>query len=312
MRKRWTAWLLIATGIAMWALAGAASTPRSGQWTLQRADTPNTVTLALRSLRGERSFHTSGDWPQADFSGVDFTRVAAQEVRFTLTRDAGSFTFEGVLRDGAGAGAFQFVPDVRYAQAMQALGFNDIEAEQIFFAIHDVSLKFARDMRSADLKKLSAATLLSFGIHGVSRDFIDGLKAAGMDERDSDQLVTFRIHGVTPDMVRSLRAAGYNPESEDLVAMRIHGATPEWIAELQQRGYERVALKQLVAFRIHGVSPAFIGQLQQLGYPHPQPEQLVSLRIHGVTPEYIGQLRARGLKDLSIEKLVRMKIHGID
>ncbi len=312
MHKRWTAWLLIAIGVVMWALAGAASEKRSGEWTIQRSDTPNAVRLSLRSSRGGGSFHTSSDWPQGDFSGVDFTRSGTQDVRFTLTRDAGQFTFEGVLRDGAGAGSFQFAPDARYLQAMQALGFSGVADAQISFALHDVSLKFARDMKNANLQKLDAEALLAFRIHGVSRDFIDKLKAAGMAERDSEQLVAFRIHGVTPDMVQRLRAAGYSPESEDLLALRIHGATLQWMAELQQRGYEGVALEQLVAFRIHGVSPAFIGELQKLGYRHPQPEELLSMRIHGVTPEYIGQLRARGLKDLSVEKLVAMKIHGID
>jgi hypothetical protein len=122
MHKRWTAWLLIATGVVVWTLAVAASEERSGEWTIQRSDTPNAVTLSLRSSHGGDSFRTSSDWPTGDFSGADFTRPGTQEVRFTLTRDAGKFTFEGVLRNGAGAGSFQFAPDARYAQQMKALG----------------------------------------------------------------------------------------------------------------------------------------------------------------------------------------------
>ena len=312
MRKSWTAWVIIGMAAVMWGLAGAASEVRNGQWTLQRSDTADAVMLSLRSSRGVRSFNSSSDWPKAQFAGVDFSRAGTQEVRFTLTRDAGKFDFEGVLRDGAGAGSFQFTPDARYAQQMQALGFDGAAADPMSFAIHDVSLSFARDMRAANLQNLDTDKLVEFRIHGVSRDFIDKLDAAGVNERDSEQLVAFRIHGVTPEMVQRLRAAGYNPRSEDLIAMRIHGATPEWMEALKQRGYQGIALEQLVEFRIHGVSPAFIGELQKLGYQHPQPRELVSMRIHGVTPEYIGQLQARGMKDLSIDKLVAMKIHGID
>jgi hypothetical protein len=313
MRKPWAAWLIIGIGAVLWALAGAvASEARSGEWTMQRSDAPGAVTLSLRSSRSGNSFHTSSDWPKADFAGLDFSRTSTQEVSFTLTRDAGNFNFEGVLRNGAGAGSFQFSPDARYVQQMKALGFAGVEDEQMAFALHDVSLEFARDMKSENLLELDTDKLLAFRIHGVTRKFIDELKAAGQSERNSDRLIAFRIHGVTPEMVQRLRTAGYTPESDDLIALRIHGATPEWMEQLKQRGYADASLEQLVAFRIHGVSPEFIGELQQLGFQRPLPGQLVSMRIHGVTPGYIGQLRARGIKDLTIEKLVALKIHGID
>lgn len=313
MYKRWSAWAIVGMCAVMWALAGArASEMSSGEWTMQRSDTPGAVRFSMRSARGAQSFHTSSDWPKSEFSGLDFSRSGAQEVRFTVDRDAGKFNFEGVLRDGAGAGSFQFVPDARYVQEMKALGFGGAEDMQMALAIHDVSLSFARDMKKAQLKDLDTTKLLAFRIHDVTNEFIEALNAAGLSERDSDMLIAFRIHGVTPEMVRQVRAANYTPDSEALVAMRIHGVTPEWMGELQRRGYQKVSIDELLAFRIHDVSPDFIGELQKLGYQHPQPEQLVNLRIHGVTPEYIGQMRDRGLKDLSLDKLVAMKIHGLD
>jgi hypothetical protein len=313
MRKSWMAWLIIGIGAVLWTLTGAVTIEtRSGEWTMTRSDAPGAVMLSLRSSRGSRSSHTSSDWPKAQFPGLDFSRSGTQEVDFTLTRDAGVFSFKGVLRDGAGAGSFQFAPDARYVQEMKTLGFDGVADDQMFFAIHDVSLSFARDMKKANLQNLDADKLLAFRIHGVTRDLIDALRSAGLNESDSDNLVALRIHGVTPEMVQRLRAAGYTPDSETLIAMRIHGATPDWMDELRRHGYERIALEQLVAFRIHGVSPDFIAELQKLGFQHPQPDELVNMRIHGVTPEYIGQLRTRGVKDLTIEKIVALKIHGID
>lgn len=313
MRMLSAAKMIAGIGAVLWLTASAfASETNSGEWTMHRSDKPGAVQFSLQSSRGGHHFHTSSDWQKSDFSGLDFSRSGSQDVRFAVNRDAGKFNFEGVMRDGAGAGSFQFAPDAGYVQEMKTLGFDGVAKDQMAFAIHDVSLTFARDMKNENLQDLDANKLLAFRIHGVTQRFIEGLKAAGLSERDSDNLVAFRIHGVTPEMVQRVRAAGYTPESKDLIAMRIHGATPEWMDDLKQRGYGQVPLDELVAFRIHDVSPDFIGELQQLGYQHPRPEQLVAMRIHGVTPEYIGQLQARGVKDLTIDKLVAMKIHDID
>lgn len=313
MSKRWPAGVMIAIGAAMLTLAAAfAGESNNGEWSMQRSERPDAVSFTMRSSRGVNSFHTTSDWPKSEFVGLDLSRGGAQEVNFTVTRDAGKFKFEGALRNGVGGGTFQFLPDARYVQEMKALGFGGVERHQMAFAIHDVSLKFARDMKDASLQGLDSDKLMAFRIHGVSREFIEGFKAAGLNERDSDNLIAFRIHGVTPELVRHVRSAGYEPESKDLVAMRIHGATPEWMDKLKQRGYADVGLEQLVAFRIHNVTPDFIGELQKLGYEHPRPEQLIALRIHGVTPAYIGEMQGRGLKDLTLDKLVAMKIHGLD
>lgn len=307
MRNHWATRTFVAIGAAVCALTGAlASETNEGKWAMHRSDVPGTVQFSLHGDRG--GFTHISDWPQNQFSGLDL----AQDTQFTLTRDAGKFEFEGTLRDGAGAGSFRFLPDARYAQEMKALGFDGVAGQQIQFALHDISLTFARDIKNTNLRGVDTEKLLAFRIHGVSPKFIAGMQAAGLNERDADQFVAFRVHGVTPEAVQRVRAAGYTPDSEALIAMRVHGVTPEYMDHLKQRGYERVPLDKLVAFRVHGVTPDLIEDLQKLGFAHPEPEQLIKLRVHGVTPEYIGELQGRGVKNLTIDKLVAMKIHGID
>lgn len=285
---------------------------RSGNWTVRHSDDPGKVEFSLMEHhRGGNSNHES-EWPMSSFAGVDFSKPGRQDVKFTITRDAGNFDCEGFLDNGEGAGIFHFTANPGYAAEMRKLDFSIDEDEQFTMAVMDVSLDFARQMRNEHLTDLDTDKLIAFRIHGVTAAFIEDLRSAGLSISDSDKLIAFRIHGVTPEMVRSLHAAGYNPDEDNLIAMRIHGATPEWVAELGQRGYQHVELDELIAFRIHGVSPDFIEKLQGLGYKHPDPDQLVAMRIHGVTPEYISDLRARGMKDLSIDQLVNMRIHGID
>lgn len=285
---------------------------RKGDWTVTKSDAPGKIEFSLiEHRRGGMSNHQS-DWPASSFQGVDFSKAGRQDVQFTITRDAGKIACEGFLKDGEGAGIFRFQADPNYPREMQSLGFTVDDEKQFAMAVQDVSLEFARQMKSEHLSGLDADKLIAFRIFGVNKEFIDSLRAEGLKISESDKLVAFKIHGVSPQMVRSLHQAGYSPDEDTLIAMRIHGATPEWMAELKQRGYDHIDLEKLIAFRIHGVSPEFIQKLQGLGYSHPDPDELIAMRIHNVTPEYIAGMRSRGMTDLSIDKLVNMRIHGID
>jgi hypothetical protein len=303
-------------GLCMLALvarsAKGAGSQRSGDWTLSKSDEAGKVEFSLiERHHGGNSSHES-DWPASSFQGVDFSKPGRQDVHFTIARDAGKIDCEGYLKDGEGAGIFHFEPNPDYARQMESLGFSVDDEKQYSMAVQDVSLEFAKEMKSERLRDLDSDKLVAFRIFKVDKQFIEELRASGLDVSDSDKLIAFRIHGVTAQMVRTLHQAGYNPDEDTLIAMRIHGATPEWVQELKKHGYEHVDLQQLIAFRIHGVSPEFIGKLQGLGYQHPDPEQLIAMRIHGVTPEYIASLRSRGIQHPTIDDLVSMRIHGID
>lgn len=313
MRTRRTlAYLVFASCIVFFAVKNRAAEVHSGNWAISKSDDPGKVEFSLTERREHGTSNNSSDWPISAFPGLDFSKPGRQDVHFTIARDAGKIDCEGFLKDGEGAGVFHFEPNADYPREMKSLGFPIDDEKQFAMTVHDVSLDFARQMKSENLDDLDTDKLIAFRIFRVDSTFIHDLRAEGLPARDSDKLVAFRIHGVTPQMVRSLRQAGYSPDEETLVAMRIHGATPEWIDQLRQRGYDHVELEKLIAFRIHGVSPEFISKLQDLGYKHPEPEELIAMRIHNVTPEYIADMRARGLRDLSIDQLVNMRIHGID
>lgn len=290
----------------------ASNDEHKGDWTISKSDEPGKVEFSLIEHRDRGMSNHQSDWPQTSFQGLDFSKAGRQDVHFTITRDAGKIDCEGFLKDGEGAGLFHFQPDPNYPREMEKIGFSVDDEKQFAMAVQDVTLDFARQMKSENLSGLDTDKLIAFRIFGVDKTFIESLRAEGLKISEADKLVAFRIHGVSAQMVRSLRQAGYQPDEDMLIAMRIHGASPEWMAQLKQRGYDHIDLEKLIAFRIHGVSPEFIQKLQGLGYSHPDPDELISMRIHNVTPEYIADMRSRGMKDLSIDKLVSMRIHGID
>jgi len=310
--RRTLAYLVFASCVLLFAVKNRAADVRTGDWTIRMSESPGKVEFGLIYHHDGHHSDNSSDWPASSFQGVDFSKPGRQDVHFTIARDAGKIDCEGFLKDGKGAGTFEFQPDPNYPREMSSLGFSVDDEKQFAMAVHDVSLEFARQMKGEHLSDLDADKLVAFRIFRVDSAFIEQLRAEGLKVSDSDKLVAFRIHGVTPEMVRDLHSAGYSPDEETLIAMRIHGATPEWMSQLKGEGYDHVDLQKLIAFRIHGVSPEFISKVKALGYPHPAPDELIAMRIHNVTPEYISGLRDRGLRNLTIDQLVGMRIQGID
>jgi hypothetical protein len=227
-----------------------------GEWTLSSSGLPGKVEFSLQSSwSDDHHFSTSSDWSISDLRGLDWSTAGKHDVRFTIARDAGTIECEGFVRDGSGAGLFTFHANPQYASEMAALGFSGVSDERQFaFAIHDVSLAFARDIKAAGVNGLDANKLIAFRIHGVSPEFVRGLRTAGLDTGDNDKLIAFRIHGVSPEYVNELARLGYShPAADELIALRIHGVTPEYIEKLQARGVQNLTLRQLVALRIHGI-----------------------------------------------------------
>ncbi len=164
---------------------------RGGDWTIRRSDLPGKVEFSLiEPHRGSQSNHSS-DWPTSSFQGVDFSRPGRQDVHFTVTRDAGKIDCEGFLKDGEGAGLFQFQPDPNYPREMKSMGFEVDEEKQFAMAVQDVSLDFARQMKGEHLNDLDANKLVAFRIFPVDSQFIHDLRAQGLNISDSDRLVAF-------------------------------------------------------------------------------------------------------------------------
>jgi len=190
------AYFLVACTLILALVVRAAET-RSGSWTITRSDEPGKVSFELiYHSRHDNSNHQS-DWPASDFKGVDFSKSGKQEVKFAITRDAGNFACEGFLDNGEGAGVFHFTADDKYVSQMSALGFAGIDSDKQFsMAVLDVSVAFAKEMKSENIKGLDTDKLIAFRIFNVTRDFVESLRKAGLPATNADKLVAFRIHGV--------------------------------------------------------------------------------------------------------------------
>jgi hypothetical protein len=255
-----------------------------GNWSVAPSKQAGMVNFGITYQDDENHSQHDSDWPVTALQGIDLATPGKHDVRFTITREAGRIDAEGFVRNGEGAGIFEFEPNPDYAPAMARLGFDDIDKHKQFaMAIHDVTREFARIMKAENLSGFDTDHLIGFRIFDVNPKFIRELRAVGLTARDADSLLAFRVHKLTPEYVRELRKSGLEL-TED----------------------------QLIAFRVHEVTPEYVAKMEALGLGRPDADQLIAMRVHDVTPEYVAEMKSRGLKNLTIDRLVQLKVHGID
>ena len=214
----------IAAAIVLWATLAPSPAPAvpssggiAGRWLID-FDHDGSVQLTLkRRENGHGSWNSSDDYRRGDFQGLTVPAGGADvPARFTLSRDAGTLTFEGMLNDAGGSGHFTFAPNPEYLAALGKLGYPAPDEDDVFsLAVHDVSREFLRELESLGYAHVPLDDAVSMRIHGANPEFIRALQSLGYSHVSTDDLVSMRIHGATPDFVRQLKALGYEGVSAD-------------------------------------------------------------------------------------------------
>jgi beta-lactamase regulating signal transducer with metallopeptidase domain len=237
---------------------------------------------------------------------------ATGPVRFVVTRDAGTFSFEGTARGGVAAGVCSFAPSPTFGAELAKRGVTGLTPEdQLQMARHDVSLAFVDELRTQKYATPSVADLVKAGQHGVHLTYLKGMAELGYATGTLAPLITLRDHGVTPEYARALASLGYSKLPIDqLQRARDHGVTPAYVQGMRDAGHGTLTLDQLVTTRDHGVTPEFGKAMAAAGYTGVALDQLVRVRDHGVTPDYIRDMKALGIGG-PLEDLVRARDHGV-
>jgi beta-lactamase regulating signal transducer with metallopeptidase domain len=281
-----------------------------GTWEVRQSPKTGTVYLRL----------TEGDWnsgfsipidrlegfPSAQLSG------AGGPVRFTIRRDAGTFTFEGTARDGVAGGVYSFSPSATYGPELEKRGFGrPSDAEQYALARGDIGFAFLDELTKQNYPRPSLSQLVRAGQHGVHYDYLHEMGGAGYRVGALETLITLRDHGVTPDFIRELAAQNVKGLSaEELQRIRDHGVNGEFIREFRDLGYSSATVDELVTARDHGVNPQFVKDLAAMGQRKLALDEVIRLRDHGVSSEYAKDLRTLG-QTLTVDQLVRARDHGV-
>jgi hypothetical protein len=244
--------------------------------------------------------------PAAAMSGV------ASDVRFSWTREAGVFRFEGSFDSGRGNGSFTFAVTPAYVTGMAALGYRNLTADALLrLALIDVTQAYTRGLRDQGYGALTLDDLVRMRIHRVSAEEIRAFATLGYKSLDAEDLIKFRIHKVTPEFIRGLTERAYSGLlAEDLVKMKIHKVSLEEIDALRALGYGGLLSDELVKLRIHRVTPEFIRSIHDVGFKTISIENLVKMRIHKVDAQFIKDLQADGYRNLSASDVIDLAIRG--
>jgi hypothetical protein len=310
-----------------------------GTWELRPTEREGVVHLRLMELNSSNG----SDVPVDQLEGLTAAQLAGSggPVQFRIRRDAGTFTFEGVLRSRVAAGTFSFSPNPsfpaelakrgfaqptareQYQMARHDIGFAFIDelgkqgyaksptAELVRAGQHGVNVTYLREMGALGYRLASLEPLVTLRDHGVSPDYVRGLADLGYKQLPADDVRRGRDHGITAEYVRGMRDSGYTSLTmEELVNARDHGVTPEYVRELGEAGHRKLSLQQLIRVRDHGVGGEYARDMRQLGFAVPI-DELVRARDHGVTAEFVREMAALGYTNLTLDNLIRIRDHGV-
>jgi beta-lactamase regulating signal transducer with metallopeptidase domain len=265
----------------------------------------------------------AGSWHGFDTSianvNAQFKTSSDSGVRtMTLARDAGTFTFEGVLKTGpgsstVGAGTFTYTPSATFPAELTKRGFTRPTAlEQYLLARSDVGFAFIDELATQGYTRPDLATLVRASEHGVTLSHLREMGRLGYRLRQVDALIAQVDHGVTPDFVRELRDLGFKDlTADDLMRTRDHGVDAGYIKELRDLGYNVSSIADAIRTRDHGVDVEYVRALRQFGYRMPL-EETIRARDHGIDIDYIRDLSGLGYSNLPMEQLIRTRDHGVD
>ena len=323
--------------------AQAIAEGKPGTWEIWSAENGS---VQVRISEGHGSSHSF----RADAKQVEpfLPSLGANgQVRTTLTRDAGAFTLEGLLRRTAdqslvGAGTFTFTPSDAFPSELEKRGFarptrldqyllarsdvgfafiDELSAQRyarpdlpmlVRAAEHGVTLTHLREMGQLGYRLGQVAALITQVDHGVSPEYVRELRAIGFSALSADQLVRTRDHGVDAAYVGEVKALGYNLESvEAAIRARDHGIDSQYVREMRELGYQQSSIEDLIKTRDHGIDATYVRQLASFGYAQLPLDELVRTRDHGVDAEYIRQLHEFGYQT-TLASLINARDHGVD
>jgi beta-lactamase regulating signal transducer with metallopeptidase domain len=290
--------------------AGETTQDAPGTWEIRPSRSEGTVHLRLV----ETNSSSGSNVPIAQLEGLTAEQLAGAggPIQFRMRRDAGTFTFEGVIRRGVGAGTFSFTADANFPGELAKRGFaRPTAGEQYQLARHDIGYAFVDELNRQKYAKPTTAELVRAGQHGVNTTYLRDMGALGYRLGSLDPLITLRDHGVTPDYVRALADLGYKGLAADAIRQaRDHGVSAEYVRAMREAGYGSLPMEALINARDHGVSPEFVRGLADAGYKGLPLNELIRVRDHGVSPEYVRELRQLG-HNLGIAEFVNARDHGV-
>lgn len=228
----------------------------SGTWSVQSYPDPSVVQFGVRY----DSEHEHSDWGRdvatSTLAGLtrDQLQSGGTNVRFDVTRDAGTLHCTGYAAHGSGGGTFTFSPNTGFSDALASRGISrPNDEQQLRMAMADVSIGFIDMLRRNGSTITSTDDIIRVLNHGVDERYVSGLASLGYRNLGAGDLVRMRDHGVSLDFIQGMLGLGYHPTPEELIRLRDHGVTLDFVKRVKDHGYS-ASIEQLIRMRDSGIN----------------------------------------------------------
>jgi hypothetical protein len=277
--------------VAFASVVAAASAQSSGHGYFRATVRPNSdwvrLTFSSRADGDVENGAILSDVARGELAGVRAEQLTSDysgPVHFTLVREAGTFSFDGAVHDGAVDGTYAFTGDPRFSAALERAGFaRPTEAQRFRLALTGVSMALVNEIEKVGYVRPTTAELVLLGTRGVDLAYFRSMAS-----------LTDRIATVTT-----------------LARLREHGVDQQFVADMERLGYTNLSADALMKLRDLGVDSVYIGDLADAGFIHVAAEELARAREHGVTGEFAREMRRAGFDRLTLDELGKLRDHDI-
>ena len=308
---------------------------RAGTWmgTINGDD----VQLTLRTNNGDET--SSSHFKKSEFSSLP----TGQKADFTLTRDAGTLSLNGVFDGNDGFGHYTFKVNEDFAAFLKKEGVTwtrDNRLVGAFFA--NLTREYVETMAQAGYSKLPLHDLIALSSMKIDPAYIKSWKDKGYPDLPVHDVIALKAMKVDADFVKQLEDAGFahpavheliaaksmnidaaymqswkqygftNPSIHDLVGLKSMGIDGAYLKMWKDMGYTNLQPHELMGLKSQNVDGNYIQELKDAGFDHLQPHELMGLKSMGITGAYIKQVRAMGNKDLQPHDVLAFKSMNID
>jgi hypothetical protein len=236
---------------------------------------------------------------------------------FTVKRDAGTVTFNGIFDGKRGHGTYAFEADPTFSSYLAQEGFTSIsETLMIHMYFTNINRAYFAFMKEngytgITLNELKALAEENMNQHVMS-NYLELFRKDNYGKVSLERVVQLREHGVSPSVIVRFHEIGYTDVPLDkAVELVDHGVDPDFVEDMKKIGQRDITLDEAIELRDHGVSVEFVRKLTDMGYMNVSLEKAVELVDHGVSANFVRGFRDMGFKDISLDEAVRLVDHGV-
>ena len=287
----------------------------NGEWTAHRASKDGSLIQLSFIRRSEKGgYNQSGNTMKlSDLQGLtgDIASPNRTDVSFKLSREPGTISLDGYFQGGRGAGLWSFTPNSGFASAMASRGFANLTEEDLLRAtFHNLTVRYADEIRSAGYEQLTFAQLSRAAAHDISTEYIRELRNSGFENLTMENIIRASNHEISSAYVKEVAAMGFGSQPLDkVIRLKNHDISPEFINAMKSAGFENLTLEEVIRLKNHDVTPDFVNQIRSEGFSNLSASTVVRLKNHDVDREFIQRAKSQ-YPNATLEEMIRMKNNG--